>query len=501
MGAESVAKQQESLDLVTQAGAGLVGVSLAGSGAGFGPGLGSAGSGALGSGFRDGMESGGKGGHQIYFVGDRNGQWACTVELLGEVEGHPVVVRSFPGGREALAALRQDAHPPTLVLCEQRLPGEGSDGVAFLAAVRREFPDSIRVLLTDRTDTETDRDALVRAVNEAGIFQYVEKPCDREALHLLVRNAIERGDLVATLRRTVQALRGNNEALSNALRQIQAAQERLLESERMAAVGRVASGIAHEIGNQLSVLTYAELIRDRYPDDAEIRLFTAAILSARARLGGLVGEIRDFSRVHGQIHQAQGAAGAWPSGVPQPSDAAEAFSGAHFALTPEPVSESVQEAFSILRFDPSFRLRNVERTIDSPAVARVNRDKLVQVILNLLRNAVDATPPGGDIQLRLDADPLPDEVGRRDTGRRTLHPERPMVRLSIDDFGDGIAPDVLPRIFEPFFTTKGDRGTGLGLGICRSIVALHGGELRVESPLPLSQRSGTRVTVILPRVA
>jgi signal transduction histidine kinase len=344
------------------------------------------------------------------------------------------------------------------------------------------------VLLT----AHADKHSLVRAVNEGGVFQYVEKPWDPEALLLVVRNAIERGDLVATLRRTVAAMQHNNEALSTALRQIHETQERLIESERMAAVGRVASGIAHEIGNQLSVLSYAELIRDRYPEDSEIRLFTAAILSARARLSGLVGEIRDFSRVHG--------------GLPQGPPFGPTATQPRINLSDEPVSLSVQEALSILRFDPSFRLRTVDRAVDSPAVARVNRDKLVQVFVNLLRNALDATQPSGEIHIRIVADPVDSEQSQ------------PLVRIIIDDHGEGIAPEILPRVFEPFFTTKGDRGTGLGLGICRSIIAQHGGQLIVESPVPGQQATapasavpavraeggghpGTRVTVTLPRVA
>ena len=418
----------------------------------------------------------------IYLVDDDPDETARIASVVHGATDY--LVKTFRSASLARSALLAEPVPPSVLICEQAM--REVDGISFLATVRQELPDTVRVLLT----AHADKHSLMRAVNEGGVFQYVEKPWDPEALLLVVRNAIERGDLVATLRRTVAAMQHNNQALSTALRQIHAAQERLLESERMAAVGRVASGIAHEIGNQLSVLSYAELIRDRYPDDGEIRLFTAAILSARARLGGLVGEIRDFSRVHGVLPRST-AAGAVPA---QP----------RIELTDEAVNLSVHEALSILRFDPAFRLRTIDRATDCPAVARVNRDKLVQVFVNLLRNALDATTPSSEIRVRIAADPL------RTEGSKPTSTLPPMVRIVIDDHGAGISPDILPRIFEPFFTTKGDRGTGLGLGICRSIVAQHEGQLIVESPVPPSSgdgegqapgHPGTRVTVTLPRVA
>ncbi len=380
-------------------------------------------------------------------------------------------VRSFRCASTARLQMHAESAKPTLVICEQAI-SEG-DGISFLAKLREEFPDTVRILLT----THADKESVVRAVNDGGVFQYIEKPWDPEQVLLVVRNAIDRGDLVATLRRTVAAMQNNNQALSVALLQIHAAQERLVESERMAAVGRVASGIAHEIGNQLSVLSYAELIRDRYPDDTEIRLFTAAILSARARLGGLVGEIRDFSRVHGVLPRAQ-------TNQPAPQT---------IQLSEEAVSLSVQEALSILRFDPAFRQRTIERSLDCPAIARINHDKMVQVFVNLLRNALDATHPGGDIHIQITT-----------AAPQNTVESPPKIRVFVDDYGEGIPSDVLPRIFEPFFTTKGDRGTGLGLGICRSIVAQHNGQMIVESPIPgrvaSAGHQGTRVTVTLPMV-
>lgn len=413
--------------------------------------------------------------HLIYLVSDDEPAEVLRIcDVLGENPSY--LVKTFRSPSLALSALRSEPIPPPLILCEQNL--RELDGISLLAKVRSLSPDTVRVLLSQHADKQT----MLRAINEGGIFQYIEKPWDRESLLLTTRNAIERGDMVVQLRRTLGAMQHNNSALSQALRQIHSAQERLLESERMAAVGRVASGIAHEIGNQLAVLSYAEMIRDRYPDDPEVKLFTSAILTARARLGGLVGEIRDFSRVHGSL---------------PPQDASLA-SQPRLQLTPEPVVLSIQEALSILRFDPEFRQRTIAKDLSDNARASVNRDKLVQVFLNLLRNALDATQPGGSLSVRVNSDPLAKEPGQTPA----------MVRIQIDDYGAGIPTEIMPRIFEPFFTTKGDRGTGLGLGICRSIVSQHGGQLLLESPLPTdalrppgSTTAGTRVTIVLPRVA
>ncbi len=416
--------------------------------------------------------------HLIYLVSDDDPQEVARLcNTLGETPSY--LVKSFRSPSLALAALRSEPMPPPLLICEQGL--REIDGISFLSKVRSQSPDTVRVLLTSHADTQT----YLRAINEGGIFQCVEKPWDRESLLLTIRNAIERGDMVVQLRRTVTAMQHNNSALSQALRQIHSAQERLLESERMAAVGRVASGIAHEIGNQLSVLSYAEMIRDRYPDDPEVKLFTSAILTARARLGGLVGEIRDFSRVHGTLPPQDDPLAIHP----------------RLVLGPEPVVLSLQEALSILRFDPEFRQRTIARELDDGAIANVNRDKLVQVFLNLLRNALDATHQGGSISVRVMSDPLGPTVNE-------VSDKSAMVRIQIDDYGDGIPSEIMPRIFEPFFTTKGDRGTGLGLGICRSIVGQHGGQLLLESPLPPDavrpagvKSAGTRVTIVLPRAA
>jgi len=105
----------------------------------------------------------------------------------------------------------------------------------------------------------------------------------------------------------------------------------------------------------------------------------------------------------------------------------------------------------------------------------VNAEKILQVALNLIRNALQATREGGHIR-----------IGLARAGDR--------ARIEVADDGVGIAPEHLGRIWEPFFTTKGETGTGLGLGICKRIVEEHGGAIRVESALA----RGATFTVDLP---
>jgi signal transduction histidine kinase len=116
------------------------------------------------------------------------------------------------------------------------------------------------------------------------------------------------------------------------------------------------------------------------------------------------------------------------------------------------------------------------RVAGVPALSKVraDRDQVLQVVLNLVLNAVDAAPPGGEIRLSADADA----------------PEA--VRILVEDDGPGVPAAVRERIFDPFFTTKAG-GTGLGLSISQGIVARHGGSLRVEET-----GTGTRAVVTLP---
>ncbi|RMG97056.1 MAG: PAS domain-containing protein [Deltaproteobacteria bacterium] len=223
----------------------------------------------------------------------------------------------------------------------------------------------------------------------------------------------------------------------------------VLRSQKLAAVGVLAAGIAHEINNPLSgVVGYAQLLveRDDLPEDVRIRL--RRILDSARRCQRIVEGVLLFSRKRGT---------------------------GDFASVD--VRDVVDRVVRLGEYQWRMRNARIVRDPDESVVVRGDADRLEQVVLNLVANAVDAMPRGGTVR-----------VGVRTEGDRAV--------VEVQDAGVGIDPDVLPRIFDPFFSTKDvGKGTGLGLAISYGIVEEHGGTIQVES----KPGEGTRFAVLLPR--
>jgi signal transduction histidine kinase len=131
---------------------------------------------------------------------------------------------------------------------------------------------------------------------------------------------------------------------------------------------------------------------------------------------------------------------------------------------------------------PEYAARSVRLVLSVPAglpTVPADADGLVQVLLNLLTNALAATPTGGRVEI---------------AGAAAVRDGRPGIAVTVTDTGSGIAPEHLERIFDPFFSTKRGVGTGLGLGICRDIVRAHDGVITVES----GPGAGARFSIWLP---
>ncbi len=238
---------------------------------------------------------------------------------------------------------------------------------------------------------------------------------------------------------TQAAIAVANAQLVDALRR---SRQHVARADRLGTVGTLAAGVAHEINNPLvSIQTFLSLApAKRAESDAEFwGSYHQLALSELERIRGLVATLSRLARGGGERPPRAAC------------DVAEIADEAARLVAHEAHEAQVTIA---LEADP-----------DTPKVAAV-REQLHQVLLNLLLNAVQATPPGGRIRVRVWG-----EEG-----------DAPAARVEVADTGCGIAPGHIEQIFDPFFTTKGpDQGTGLGLMICHHIVSDHGGSIEVES--------------------
>ncbi len=240
------------------------------------------------------------------------------------------------------------------------------------------------------------------------------------------------------------ALRALHEDLERRVEQrtaeLRATTQQLWQAAKLASVGELSAGIAHELNNPLATICLRiESALARTAADDPRRRALEVIQQEAKRMADLVSNLLQFSR--------RGA------------DARSTVN----------IGEELTKSTELIDHHLRKRAVRIAQNFDplAPLIA-ADRQKLRQVFLNLLTNAADAMPRGGE--LRLSVSPI------------TLDNDRPGVAIEVSDTGHGIAPEHLPNVFEPFFTTKEEgKGTGLGLAICRRIVQEHGGRLAIDS--------------------
>ncbi len=250
------------------------------------------------------------------------------------------------------------------------------------------------------------------------------------ALSRLIRQA---GEQLEELNRALRENQALLEArIEERTRQLQETQAQMLHQEKMAAFGLLAAGIAHEVGNPLASISSLVQMLERRDSDDYTRERLHLLAGQLRRIQGILRELIQFSRP------------------------------ANSERTRFRVHEIVEEALNIAKYYKGTKSRTIRAEVP-PELPPLwgKRDQLVQVMFNLILNAIDATQKNGTIVIAAQRDPAG-------------------VLLSVQDDGMGIPPEHQPRLFQPYFTTK-KTGTGLGLFVTAKIVQEHGGTVEFES--------------------
>jgi signal transduction histidine kinase len=359
---------------------------------------------------------------------------------------------------EALAMLANNTY--ALVMSDIQMPGR--NGVELLREIRSRYPDTAVIMVSGIDRPQRIRDAL-----HIGAVDYLTKPCELDVLGFSVDRALERRELMLTTRSYRADLERQNLELAASKAQLERLQAQIVHSEKMAGLGQLAAGVAHELNNpagfiygnmdliqgylgrlelMLSIfermklpeaeaaelaLTKKEIGFDSLLPD--LRSMIADCVEGAERIRDVVKNLRLFSRLDdGEFKRID-------------------------------LHENIDSTIRLLSgYYGSGRIRLVREYGELPLV-NCYAGQLNQVWTNLLVNAAQAIKQTGEVKI-------------------SSRVEDQSAVITISDTGDGIEAEHLRRIFDPFFTTKPvGEGTGLGLSISYGIIEKHGGMIKAES--------------------
>ncbi len=372
---------------------------------------------------------------------------------------------------EALAHLAVDSY--ALVLVDVLMPGR--NGIELLREMATKYSDTAVIMISG-----VDRPQRVLDALRIGAFDYLIKPCEMGVLHMSVERALERRSLRRTAFKYKADLEKQNIQLANSKSELERLQAQIIHSEKMASLGQLAAGVAHELNNPAGFL-YGNM---------DI-------------LKGYVSQLENLLAAYENVGPANEASQPINSLKTQ-NNSEEVFSDLYSIISDclegaERIRDIVQNLRLFSRLDEAeFKQINLSEGIEStirllcgyymsgrivlrreyanlPPVA-CYAGQLNQVWMNLLSNAAQSISDKGEVLI---------STGLEDD----------WVLVKISDTGSGIAQDQLQRIFDPFFTTKPvGEGTGLGLSISYGIIERHGGTITVASKVGV----GTTFTVKIP---
>lgn len=371
------------------------------------------------------------------------------------------------------ALIELSVQPYALVISDMMMPGR--NGVELLRDIATRYPETAVIMVSG-----VDRPQRVRDALRVGAFDYLIKPCELDVLMLSVERALERRSLQRTARIYKDHLESQNVELANRQRKLERLQAQLVHTEKMASLGQLSAGIAHELNNPAGfVYGNMDLLQGYISELSKLfAAYDSVVLPEDAAL--LIGSVKtqiSYERLMGDLNSIISDCREGSQRICDVVKNLRLFSRLDEA---ELKSINIHEGLdSTIRLLSSYYCtgRIVLRR-DYTELPSVNcyAGQLNQVWMNLLVNAAQAVSDQGEVTIST----------RRDGNS---------VAIAISDTGAGIPEEQLSRIFNPFFTTKPvGEGTGLGLSISYGIVERHGGTIAVVSEIG----TGTTFTVRIP---
>jgi signal transduction histidine kinase len=331
-------------------------------------------------------------------------------------------VHEAQSGREALeiaAAVELD-----VVIADQRMPE--MSGVELLEELRHRKPDVAGIVLTGFTDPP----ALISAINRARVFRFLKKPWQPDDILEAVRQASEHVYQTRAIQRLVALLAKRTQELDDSLGQVKSAQRQLLHMERLGTMGRLAAGVIHDLRNLMVSLGYIEGVLQQREVAADV------LETVHVGMQGVTNLIQTLEAMHQYAR------------------------GGTLLLEKQllPPLTVIKDAVAIARMDLNYRMHKVELIVpDGLPCVMGDRQKLTQVLVNLVRNALQATAQWRRVAIG--------------ASRVNGH-----VVFSVEDEGPGVPREMRESLFQPFATGKVD-GMGMGLYMSKLIIDSHQGEI------------------------
>ncbi len=390
-------------------------------------------------------------GHNILIVED-DAIVAINLQTILTRQGYRVL-KMVPSGEEALETLGIDPglqkHPteiskekrlPNLVLMDIRLEGQ-LNGIEAATQIRAHLDIPV-IYLTSHADDE-----LLQKAKLTEPHGYLVKPVQHQELYATIEMALYKHKMEMALRESEEKLKAYSERLEEMVeertKQLQEAWERMLRQEKLAMLGQLVGGVAHELRNPLAtmkaVVYFLNMGDTKFQPDERNAL---EILDKEVNVSEqIINNLLDFAKPKSPV------------------------------LTKVEVNEVILAALSrvVIISENVEVVQHLDETL--PAIM-ADPDQLTMVLTNIMGNAVQAMSQGGGQLIITSA--------RAERG--DIPPDAPYVGISIADTGVGIATENLEKIFEPLFTTK-TKGIGLGLALCKTLIEKHGGSIEVTSEL------------------